>query len=112
MIVAVIGDDVALVAANEGILFAPLAARPNAVLLFVQALPARIRAGATGIVYALAIAIFGGTTQLFETLLLRWTGNPVAPGWYMMGAVIVALNGALLIPEPPRKERGGPGRLA
>jgi len=78
-----------------------------AVLLFVQALPARIRAGATGIVYALAIAIFGGTTQLFETLLLRWTGNPVAPGWYMMGAVIVALTGALLIPEPPRTSRSG-----
>jgi MFS family permease len=78
-----------------------------AVLLFVQALPPRVRAGATGIVYALAIAIFGGTTQLFETLLIRWTGNPVAPGWYMMGAVIVALTGALLIPEPPREHRGG-----
>jgi predicted MFS family arabinose efflux permease len=76
-----------------------------AVLLFVQALPARVRAGATGIVYALAIAIFGGTTQLLETLLIRWTGNPVAPGWYMMGAVIAALTGALLIPEPPRKHR-------
>lgn len=74
-----------------------------AVLLFVQALPARVRAGATGIVYALAIAIFGGTTQVFETLLIRWTGNPVAPGWYMMAAVIVALTGALLIPEPPRR---------
>ncbi len=74
-----------------------------AVLLFVQALPARARAGATGLVYALAIAIFGGTTQLFETLLIRWTGNPVAPGWYMMGAVAVALTGALLIPEPPRR---------
>ena len=77
-----------------------------AVLLFVQALPARVRAGATGIVYALAIAIFGGTTQLLETLLIRWTGNPVAPGWYMMGAVIVALTGALLIPEPPRSVAG------
>ena len=76
-----------------------------AVLLFVQALPARVRAGATSIVYALAIAIFGGTTQLFETLLIRWTGNPVAPGWYMMGAVTVALVGALLIPEPPRADR-------
>jgi predicted MFS family arabinose efflux permease len=74
-----------------------------AVLLFVQALPARVRAGATGIVYALAIAIFGGTTQLFEALLIRWTGNPVAPAWYMMGAVLFALAGALLIPEPPRK---------
>ncbi len=72
-----------------------------AVLLFVQALPTRVRAGATGIVYALAIAIFGGTTQLLETLLIRWTGSPVAPGWYMMAAVVVALTGALLIPEPP-----------
>jgi MFS transporter, MHS family, citrate/tricarballylate:H+ symporter len=80
-----------------------------AVLLFVQALPARSRAGATGLVYALAIAIFGGTTQLFETLLIRWTGNPAAPGWYMMGAVIVALTGALLIPEPPRAKQSGPG---
>jgi MFS transporter, MHS family, citrate/tricarballylate:H+ symporter len=80
-----------------------------AVLLFVQALPARVRAGATGIVYALAIAIFGGTTQLFETLLIRWTGNPVAPAWYMMGAVIVALTGALLIPEPLRNDRSRPG---
>jgi MFS family permease len=76
-----------------------------AVLLFVQALPARVRAGATGLVYALAIAIFGGTTQLFETLLIRWTGNPVAPGWYMMGAVVAALTGALLIPEPPRHSK-------
>lgn len=78
-----------------------------AVLLFVQALPARVRAGATGTVYAVAIAIFGGTTQLFETLLIRRTSNPVAPGWYMMGAVIVALTGALLIPEPPRAGRRG-----
>jgi MFS family permease len=73
-----------------------------AVLLFVQALPARVRAGATGLVYALAIAIFGGTTQLLETLLIRWTGNPVAPAWYMTGAVVAALTGALLLPEPRR----------
>jgi MFS family permease len=72
-----------------------------AVLLFVQALPTRARAGTTGVVYALAIAIFGGTTQLFETLLIRWSGNPVAPGWYMMGAVVVALAGALYIPSRP-----------
>ena len=76
-----------------------------AVLLFVQALPARVRAGAIGIVYALAIAIFGGSTQLLETLLIRWTDNPVAPAWYMMAAVIVALTGALLIPEPSRKRQ-------
>ena len=68
-----------------------------ATIHFAQALPARVRAGSIGIVYALAIAIFGGTTQLTETLLIQWTGNPVAPGWYMMGAVMCALVGALLI---------------
>lgn len=68
-----------------------------ATIHFVSALPPRARAGAIGIVYALAIAIFGGTTQLVETLLIRWTGNPVAPAWYMMGAVVIALTGALSI---------------
>jgi MFS family permease len=76
-----------------------------ATIHFAEALPARVRAGGIGIVYAVAIAIFGGTTQLFETLLIRWTGNPVAPAWYMMGAVAVALAGALFIPGLPRTKR-------
>jgi MFS family permease len=69
-----------------------------ATIHFAESLPARVRAGGIGIVYALAIALFGGTTQLFETLLIRWTANPIAPAWYMMGAVAVALAGALFIP--------------
>src|SRR4029079_4052855 len=73
-----------------------------AILLFMQALPARVRAGALSLVYALAIAIFGGTTQLMEKLLIGWTGNPVAPGWYMVVAVAAGLVGALLIREPER----------
>lgn len=72
-----------------------------ALLLFVQALPPRVRALATGFIYAFAIALFGGSAQLVETALIRWTGNPVAPGWYMAAAVAVALTGALLIREPP-----------
>jgi hypothetical protein len=76
-----------------------------ATIHFARALPPRARAGTIGIVYALAIAIFGGTTQVVETLLIRWTGNPVAPGWYMVGAVILALAGALTIPSAPRESR-------
>jgi predicted MFS family arabinose efflux permease len=72
-----------------------------AILLFIMALPARVRAGSLSLVYALAIAIFGGSTQLVEKLLIRWSGNPVAPGWYMMVAVVAGLAGALLIREPP-----------
>jgi MFS family permease len=73
-----------------------------AILLFILALPARVRAGSLSLVYALAIAIFGGSTQLMEKLLIRWTGSPVAPGWYMAVAVAAGLVGALLIREPKR----------
>jgi MFS family permease len=73
-----------------------------AILLFIQALPARVRAGSLSLVYALAIAIFGGSTQIMEKLLIRWTGSPVAPGWYMVAAVAAGLIGALLIREPER----------
>jgi len=71
-----------------------------AILLFMLALPARVRAGALSLVYALAIAIFGGTTQVVEKLLIRWTENPVAPGWYMTAAVIAGLIGAMILREP------------
>jgi MFS family permease len=83
-----------------------------ATIHFVEALPARVRAGSIGIVYALAIAIFGGTTQLVETLLIRWTGNPTAPGWYMMAFVMFALVGALTIPGAARFDRTGPADAA
>jgi len=76
-----------------------------AILLFIQALPARVRAGSLSLVYALAIAIFGGSTQIVEKLLIRWTGNPVAPGWYMVAAVAAGLAGALMIREPPRPSK-------
>ena len=71
-----------------------------AILLFILALPARVRAGSLSLTYALAIAIFGGSTQLVEKLLIRWTESPIAPGWYMVGAVTAGLVGALLIREP------------
>jgi predicted MFS family arabinose efflux permease len=76
-----------------------------AILLFIQALPARVRAGSLSLVYALAIAIFGGSTQLMERVLIGWTGSPVAPGWYMVVAVAAGLIGALLIREPERPAR-------
>jgi len=37
--------------------------------------------------YALAISIFGGTAQFIVASLIVVTGNPLAPAWYMMGAV-------------------------
>jgi len=79
-----------------------------AIILFIQALPARSRAGALGLIYALAIALFGGTTQLVEKLLIRWTGTPVAPAWYMVAAVLAGLIGTMLIRQPAADVGGSP----
>ena len=79
-----------------------------AIILCIQALPARSRAGALGLIYALAIALFGGTTQLVEKLLIRWTGTPVAPAWYMVAAVLAGLIGTMLIRQPAADVGGSP----
>lgn len=77
-----------------------------ALVLFTESLPAHIRAGSIGIVYALSISIFGGSAQLVEHALIDWTGSPIAPAWYMTGALIVGLIGIALIKEirPPRPD--------
>jgi MHS family citrate/tricarballylate:H+ symporter-like MFS transporter len=73
-----------------------------AMLLVLEAIPARIRAGAMGLIYACAISLFGGTAQPLIRKLIAWTGNPVAPGWYMAGAVACGLAATFLIKEERR----------
>ena len=79
-------------------LLAETAAIP-AVVLLTEALPARIRAGALGLIYALAISVFGGSTQFVVNRLTAWSGDPLAPAWYMTGAMVVGFLGVLLIRE-------------
>lgn len=70
-----------------------------ALTMLTESLPQRVRAGSLGLVYALSVAIFGGSAQLVETGLIRVTGNPVAPAWYMTGALIVGAIGIVLLRE-------------
>jgi MHS family citrate/tricarballylate:H+ symporter-like MFS transporter len=51
-----------------------------------ESLPKSIRGSGFGIVYAVAIATFGGTTQLVVTWLIHVTGSAMAPAWYWMSA--------------------------
>ena len=64
-----------------------------------ESLPKSIRGSGFGITYSLAIAAFGGTTQLVVTWLLHVTGNPVAPAWYLTGAVALGQIALMLMPE-------------
>ena len=74
----------------------------GAAVLFVQSLeltPGAMRARAFGLNYALAISLFGGSTQFVVTWLIARTGDPNMPGWYWLGATIVGLLAGLALPE-------------
>jgi MHS family citrate/tricarballylate:H+ symporter-like MFS transporter len=64
-----------------------------------ESMPVSLRAGALGIVYALAISGFGGTAQFVVTWLIDVTGSPLAPAWYMTVAVMLGLMGIIAMPE-------------
>ena len=64
-----------------------------------ESLPQSIRGTGFGMTYSLAIAVFGGTTQLVVTWLLHVTKNPVAPAWYLTGAVAIGQIAVMLMPE-------------
>jgi MFS transporter, MHS family, citrate/tricarballylate:H+ symporter len=64
-----------------------------------ESLPKSIRVSGFGITYSVAIAAFGGTTQLVVTWLIHVTGNPVAPAWYLTGAAAIGQVALMLFPE-------------
>jgi MFS transporter, MHS family, citrate/tricarballylate:H+ symporter len=72
-------------------------------------LPARVRSRVFALVYSLPVAVFGGTTQMVVTWLLRVTGSSMSIAWYMLAITIVGLGAMLLMPESaPAKRRQSP----
>jgi len=77
---------------------------PAIIIWLTESLPAEIRSGGVAIVYAVAIATFGGTTQYTVTWLIKVTQNPVAPAWYWTAAMIVGIAAMCATRESaPRK---------
>jgi hypothetical protein len=81
---------------------------PPVIVALTEALPQRVRSGVVATAYAFAISVFGGSTQFVITWLIRRSGDPLAPAWYWMGAIVLGLVAASLMPEtaPVRLERG------
>jgi MFS family permease len=63
----------------------------TALVAITESLPRRVRAGGFGLIYALSISVFGGSTQFMAAWLTRLTGNPLVPAWYMIGGLCVGL---------------------
>jgi len=58
-----------------------------------------VRGAGVGMVYACAVAVFGGTTQPTIAWLTEVTKNPLAPAWYMLAASAVGLIAVLFMRE-------------
>jgi MFS transporter, MHS family, citrate/tricarballylate:H+ symporter len=64
-----------------------------------ESLPMRVRGQGFATVYAIAIALFGGTTQLVITWLIHVTGSAMAPGGYLLAGNVMALCAMTLMQE-------------
>jgi MHS family citrate/tricarballylate:H+ symporter-like MFS transporter len=65
----------------------------------VESLPKNVRGRTFATLYAIAIAMFGGTAQLIVTWLIHVTGNALAPAWYMLFASAVGLVAMIMMRE-------------
>ncbi len=69
------------------------------IVAVTESLPRKVRSGAIALIYALAISVFGGSTQFVVAWIIHTTGNPLAPAWYMLAAVTVGLIAMIRLPE-------------
>jgi len=75
-----------------------------------ESLPKAVRARGFALIYALPVALFGGSTQLVVTWILDVTGNPMSIAWYLTGVTLIGLVAMILMREsaPVRRNDGQP----
>jgi MFS transporter, MHS family, citrate/tricarballylate:H+ symporter len=69
------------------------------IMAIPESMPPAVRSGANATVYALAIAIFGGSAQFVIAWLIRHTGDVLAPAYYWSGAAVIGLIAMSLLRE-------------
>jgi MFS family permease len=68
-------------------------------LIVSESLPKRVRSGSLSILYAVALAIFGGSMQFIAKALLDVTGNSLAPAFYVTAALALCAVAMLRMRE-------------
>ena len=58
---------------------------------YAELFPTRVRYTALSIGYNIAVAVFGGFAPFIATWLIRETGNPLAPAFYVIAAAVITL---------------------
>ena len=75
-----------------------MSAAPTVVAIPEQ-FPMPIRALGLSVVYAVGVAVFGGSAQAIVTWLIAVTGSPAAPALYVVASSIITVIAIVLTPE-------------
>jgi MFS family permease len=74
-----------------------------------ESIPKQVRARAFALIYALPVAILGGSTQLVITWLLHVTQSPMSIAWYLTGVSLIGFGAMYALKESaPVKLRPSP----
>jgi MHS family proline/betaine transporter-like MFS transporter len=65
--------------------------------------PARVRFTALSVSYGLSVAIFGGFAPFIGTALIKATGSPTAPAYYVIAGGVVGLIAVFFVREGARR---------
>lgn len=89
------------VAAFNALLSACSGAASTAALASV--FPNRVRGSGVAIVYAVAVSIFGGSTQFVVAWLTGTTGDPLSPAYYAVLTSAIGLLAMFALPKPVKE---------
>jgi MFS family permease len=94
----------ALLTASALVSFANTCSNSATLTAIAEGLPARIRGRSLGMIYAVSISIFGGSTQFTVAALTQALHSNLAPAWYATGAVAISFAAMAFLPETaPRR---------
>ena len=78
-----------------------------AIVSLTESLRQDVRSTGLALVYAVGVAVFGGIAQPSVTWMIRASGSPMAPAWYMMAAAGIGILAMSAMKEThPARIRG------
>lgn len=74
-----------------GVLIALFAlSNASLLVLIMEAFSRQYRASGISMIYGFGVTVFGGFTPLLVASLIEWSGNTMAPAFYLMSAIVVS----------------------
>ncbi|RKP56035.1 MFS transporter [Pararobbsia silviterrae] len=67
-------------------------------IILTEVLPVSVRSTGAALTYNVAVMMFGGLAPFINTWLVKATGSPLAPLYYVMFSIFVGCVGAALLP--------------